>query len=111
MQTEIRSRNVTVTETLRTLIEGRVRAAFDRFAHSVTRISVRFADINGPRGGVDKRCQVAVDLRPGGRVVVEAEAERVELAMSEAVARASTVLSRQLRRMGRPSRLRPAFET
>lgn len=110
MQTEIRSHHVALTDSFRRQIEARLRTAFDRFAHNVERISVRFADVNGPRGGVDKRCQVALELRPGGHVRVEADADGVEAAMSEAVARASTALARHQRRMGRPSRLPPGFE-
>ncbi len=102
MKTEIRARRAPLTEAFRHQVETRVFAAFGRFAHAIGRVSVRFADLNGPRGGVDKRCQVALDLRPGGRVLVEADAERIDLALSEAVARASAVLARQ---MGRTSRV------
>ena len=107
MQTEIRALRVPLTQGFRRQIEHRLGAAFGRFAHAVTRVRVRFADLNGPRGGVDKRCQLSVALRPGGRVVVEAEAERVDLALTEALSRASAVLARQLGRSGRPARLPP----
>jgi hypothetical protein len=40
-------------------------------------------------------------------VVVEAEAERVDLALAEALSRASYVLARQLGRTGRPARVPP----
>lgn len=113
MKTEIRARRIPLTESFRRQVETRLDAALDRFAHAVTHARVRFADLNGPRGGIDKRCQVSLDLRGGGQVHVEAEAERIDVALADAVARAALVLSRQLARAMRPARVRPrlAFQT
>ncbi len=41
-------------------VHARRRAGFalDRFAERIRNVSLRFEDVNGPRGGVDKRCTV-----------------------------------------------------
>ena len=41
-------------------VERRVRFAFRRLNALVPRAEVKLEDINGPRGGPDKRCQIAL---------------------------------------------------
>ena len=42
--------------------QQRLRFALGRFADRVRSLTVRLSDINGPRGGRDKRCTIAVRL-------------------------------------------------
>ena len=63
MNVQIRTRGIPVTEGLRSHVERRADFALDRFAERVTSVTVRFADANGHRGGVDKVCRVEVALR------------------------------------------------
>lgn len=59
-------------DTLRVAAERRLRFALGRFERRIASISVRFSDVNGPRGGVDQSCRVAVKLAaPAGLIVVE----------------------------------------
>lgn len=52
----------------------RLRRALRRLHGLVARIKVRLDDINGPAGGVDKRCRVEVLVRGSGPVAVSATA-------------------------------------
>ena len=52
----------------------RLRRALGRLQGVVARIKVRLDDINGPAGGVDKRCSVEVLVRGGSPVAVTATA-------------------------------------
>ena len=45
-------------------------AALDQHQSCVGRVEVKLKDINGPRGGVDKMCDVVVNLLPRGEVRV-----------------------------------------
>jgi hypothetical protein len=87
---------------LRELAVHRVRFAMRRLAWWVPRAKLMLSDINGPRGGVDKRCQV--ELRTDGErtVVITAIARDWRSAIDNALTRAVRALVRQLRR-GRAS--------
>ena len=43
-------------------VERRVRTALRRYAAHIRAVRVRLRDVNGPRGGVDKECTIAVRL-------------------------------------------------
>lgn len=44
--------------------------ALRRFEDRVRSLVVRVTDVNGPRGGIDKRCRVTVQLQGPSRTVV-----------------------------------------
>ena len=52
----------------------RLRQALGRLRGLVARIKVRLDDVNGPAGGVDKRCNVEVLVLGSGPVTVSATA-------------------------------------
>lgn len=83
---------------LRPLAVRRVRFAMRRLSWLVRRVKVRLYDINGPRGGVDKRCQLEVQTDGAGTVVVTSLAVDPRDALDAAVSRAAKVLLRDWRR-------------
>ena len=98
MQIDIRAKKIEVDEALRAHVDRRLRFALGRFGERIGRVTVRFDDANGTRGGVDKRCQIDVALRPSGNVIVDdidADLCTVVDRTSERVARA---VDRDLRR-------------
>jgi ribosome-associated translation inhibitor RaiA len=89
----------------RELAERRVRFALRRLGWLVPRAEVQLSDVNGPRGGVDKRCQLALRTDGAGVVVVTAVARDWRTALDEALSRAGRFLMRLWRR--RQSQQRP----
>ena len=57
MQITFESRDADGSQ-LRDVAVERVRFALRRLTAWVPQAKVQFSDVNGPRGGVDKRCQV-----------------------------------------------------
>jgi putative sigma-54 modulation protein len=67
MQFEIHGKDIPITERLRGHIERRLCFALERFARRISRVRVSVGDLNGPRGGIDKRCRVAIVVIPQRR--------------------------------------------
>jgi hypothetical protein len=89
---------------LRELSIGRVRFALRRLSTLVPRAKVQLTDINGPRGGVDKRCQVELTTEYAGKLVVYSLAHDWRTAIDLALGRATRVLTRSLKRTQKPMR-------
>lgn len=89
---------------LRELAVGRLRFVLRRLGRLVAHARLRLSDVNGPRGGVDKRCQVALKTDAGGTVVITAASHDWRTAIDDALARAAQVLRRQMQR-GHPARV------
>ena len=71
MQLEIRGVQYKMEDSLREYIERRLGFALGRFADRIGRVTAYLSDINGPRGGIDKRCRISVNLIPRGAVMIE----------------------------------------
>jgi hypothetical protein len=82
----------------RELAERRLKFVLRRLAWLVPRARVQLADINGPRGGVDKQCRVEIKTDTRGAVVVTALARDWPSAIDSALARAGRAVLRTLRR-------------
>ncbi len=108
MQVLFKSRDPQATD-LRDLTERRVRFVLRRLGWLVPRADVFLSDVNGPRGGVDKRCQVELRTDGAGTVVVASVANDWRSALDTALARAARLLMRQWRRASDSRRMRQRF--
>jgi len=108
MQVLFKSRHPQATE-LRDLTEHRVRFVLRRLGWLVPRAEVQMSDVNGPRGGIDKRCQVELKTNGAGSVVVASVANDWRTALDNALARASRFLVRLWRRRSDSRRMRQRF--
>jgi hypothetical protein len=83
---------------MRDVAVSRLRFVMRRISWLVPRATVHLSDVNGPRGGVDKRCQLELKTDAGGVVVVTSMARDWRGALDGALARASRVLMNSFRR-------------
>ncbi len=93
---------------MRDLSVARMRFVLRRLSTFVPHAKVQFSDINGPRGGVDKRCQVELTTEKAGTVVIASLARDWRTALDRSLGRATRVLTRSLQRAQKPVRDRSA---
>jgi hypothetical protein len=83
------------------LARRRVEFALGRFAGRVRSLRVRLTDMNGPRGGPDMKCLIAVQLqRPRRVIVVEDVDADAAVVVSRAAERASRAVVRAIQSAG-----------
>jgi putative sigma-54 modulation protein len=94
MKVDIRSRNLELTDELRALVIRRVRFSLGRMLTAQSRVSVTLADINGPRGGCDKRVLVRATGPGLPEVVIQADGVELVVALDMAMQRVARACAR-----------------
>ena len=96
MKVQIHAQEFTLTEGLRAHIERRLAHALSHGRDVVTCVIVRLTDLNGPRGGADKRCGIEVRHKRASPVVVEDVQSDLYVAIDRASERVRRTLDRRL---------------
>jgi ribosomal subunit interface protein len=99
MHIEIYGKNIPVTEQLRCHIQRRLCFALERFATRIRRVRVSVDDLNGPRGGIDKHCRVAIMLIPSTTVELEDRNSNIYVAIDRVSDKAGRCVRRWLKRL------------
>jgi putative sigma-54 modulation protein len=96
MKLELRTSNLQSSPSLEAHVVRKLDFALRRFAGRIERVLVRLADINGPRGGQDKRCRIAASLSGAPSVIVEATHANAYVAITHAAARLHAQVARMI---------------
>ena len=98
MEIKIFDGNIETSKAQYDYIMNKVGAAASRLKHAACFIEVRLADLNGPKGGVDKRCSIV--LTPPGLATlrIEEQAPDYYAAIDAASAKLKKVVSKALER-------------
>ena len=96
MRIEMQARDFSLTYALRSHIERRLGYAFSSYYHYIECINVRLSDINGPRGGSDKRCNLHIVLPNYADVVVKDTESDMYVAIDRAIDRARRAVARNI---------------
>jgi ribosomal subunit interface protein len=99
MRLDIKTSGFDLTKGLRDHAQKRLEFALDWARHDVSRVSINLSDINGPRGGKDKRCQILIPLAGNRDVVIHDTESDLYAAIDLAAERASRTLERRLCRL------------
>lgn len=98
MQIDIRFRSLEPSEVLRDHAERRLHLSLGRFGPELTAITLRVGDLNGPKGGLDKRCQVTARGRRIGAVTAEDVSSDAYAAVDLAIERLARALAHAVER-------------
>ncbi len=98
MQIDIQARDFSLTGALRSHAERRLRLALTCCDDHIQKIAMRLSDINGPRGGEDKRCHLRIVLDGLPDVVIEDIEANLYVAIDRASDRAGRTLVRKIDR-------------
>ena len=98
MRIDIHTSGFELTDGLREHTERRLNFALSWATYDVRKVVVRLSDINGPRGGEDKRCSILIPLTRAADIVIENTESDLYVAIDRAVDRAERALARRLER-------------
>ena len=104
MEIRMVHRGLVLDETLQDFIRKRAHAIFSRLSHRVRAVRIQLEDMNGPRGGMDKRCVVLVTGDRGETCTVDVRDTRIRAAAGTALRIAARAVVRALQREARRPR-------
>lgn len=99
MHIDIQASGFKLSDGLREHTERRLQFALSWAIHDVRKVVVRLSDINGPRGGNDKRCYIQIPIPGRPDVVIEDTESDLYVAIDHAVDRVERSVARRLERL------------
>jgi len=98
MNIDIQALGFSLTEALHEYVQRHINFALSTRNQYIRRVRVWLSDINGPRGGLDKQCQIQVELTQLPDVVIETTEGDLYAAINRAADRAGRTVQRRLSR-------------
>jgi len=99
MKIQVNARHLAMTKELKKYVKRRLKFALGSRFDQVQRVEVTLSDINGPKGGEDKRCQMLLKIKGQTDVVIEDIQSHVYAAVDRAANRASQTVTKRLDRL------------
>ena len=98
MKIDITTQQVELNKNVSDRVLRRLQFALSKFGHSIRRVQVHFSDLNGPKGGNDKKCSIKVKLVSTGEVMVQGVGKDIATTLSYSVERVGRAVKRELER-------------
>jgi ribosome-associated translation inhibitor RaiA len=97
MQIQINSdHHIAASPELAGRIQTLVRDTLDRYSDRITRVEVHLNDLNGVKGGNDKRCLMEARLAGLGPIDVNHEADNLQVAIDAALEKLERAIEHKL---------------
>jgi ribosomal subunit interface protein len=97
-QFDVRAHGFPLTDAIRQYATEHLGARLAKHARSIHAVVVRFEDVNGGKGGNDKRCAIEVDVGGLNPIIVEEIDDDLHAAVDRAADRVENALGRELER-------------
>lgn len=101
MKVNVRFKGFPSSDSLAEHVTRKVHQHLSRFGQRVTAVDARLSDINGPRGGRDKRCFFTVQVEGAPPVAVETLHQDFYAAVDLALGRVAEAVGRNIERTRR----------
>ena len=109
MKIEVVDRGNCLDDASTSFADRRLHFALSRFDSKIGSVILTVEDTNGPRGGIDKRCQVLIRMKRGKDVVISDTDHDVESCLARVADRAGRTVARRLCRVKDSYRRRGSF--
>ncbi|WP_396587174.1 HPF/RaiA family ribosome-associated protein [Bermanella sp. R86510] len=96
MKIRVNARHLALTNEFKNYVKRRLMFALGSRFGQVKRVNVMLSDINGPKGGEDKHCQMLVKIDGQDDVVIEDVHTTLYAAVDRAADRASQTVTKRL---------------
>jgi putative sigma-54 modulation protein len=96
MQLAIHGQHLRLDSQIQEHIERQMDFALGQFDSWISGIDVYLEDVNGPRGGVDKRCRILVNIKYGKTIKVEDGDRDFTIAVNRAADRLRNAVGREV---------------
>ena len=98
MKLTFRARHLDLGPDLADQLRRRVHFGLGRLATAIRSVEVTIIDVNGPKGGLDKRCTILVTVGGGDQVIARGIDADFYAAIGKAVATLKRLVGRRLQR-------------
>ncbi|MFT7130449.1 MAG: putative sigma-54 modulation protein [Gammaproteobacteria bacterium] len=105
MNIHIHTKGFDLTSGIKGHIEKRIHFSLSRVQIRIDRIDIHLSDINGPKGGVDKQCNISIHPKKMANITISDTKENLYEAIDHAINRASHSLIRKVSRSQKLSRI------
>jgi putative sigma-54 modulation protein len=97
MKLRLTARGIETSDELKEFVNRRIRFSLGRLAGKIKGLTIQLSDSNGPRGGVDKCCDIRIDAGLRQEVIVRERRTSIHAALARALDRAEQAVQSQLR--------------
>lgn len=98
MNTQIVDRDNCLNATSTSFADRRLLFALSRFDSKIISVVLTVTDTNGPRGGIDKKCQLLIKMGRGQDIVISGTDHDLKTCLSRVADRAGRTVARRLGR-------------
>ena len=101
MHAKIQSQGFEVTAAIEAKVQRQLNRVLDRFGADILAVDVFLSDVNGPRGGSDKKALMRASLRGLPPISISTEHRVLYVAISRSAKRMQRAVRRNLRKSRR----------